>query len=89
MSLYAMLTGAPPFVGDTLLATCVPRFDVLIWLLLRSALRIMEALTRIRATRSYELISAAPLQLPAALASSPGALALLRLRFPGPQNAAR
>jgi hypothetical protein len=22
VSLYAMLTGAPPFVGDTLMATC-------------------------------------------------------------------
>ena len=88
-----MLTGAPPFVGDTLLATCVLACHLLAiclhGLVLPQAQRIMDTLTRIHAPRSYELISAAPLQLPAALALSPGAVSPLRLLFPGPRNATR
>jgi serine/threonine protein kinase len=64
VSLYAMLTGAPPFVGDTLLATCVPRA------LQHACMAHAESYPN---PCRYELISAAPLELPAALEGTPGA----------------
>jgi hypothetical protein len=65
-----MLTGAPPFVGDTLMATCV-RGLVPAVLQHACVLRCMRSARRV-CRRSYDLISGEPLALPPALAGTPG-----------------
>ena len=76
VSLFAMLTGAPPFVGDTLMATCAPQeAHANAFMFATQHGCMLLTLAALAHARSYEMISAAPLELPPSLEGTPGARA--------------